>query len=577
MNIIAQIICSFLISMSVIFIVVELRAGFERRFLVFGATNLLLCLFCAIDIWFQPDKQLLHWTRAQHVLASFFPAMLSWHCMLIVGKIKLDIVRWLFFTGTLFVVLFCTGIMLKASNLEIISTMVYNVTFAPFMVASIAGCFFFMALNMRKVPKAENKMLLFHLAGGFFLAAGGILDLITVLVGHRLFNPIANYSMPGLLGFILVTTITFSERISCLVREREETFTKLRDAYRELEKVQSLKEIGQSTTIINHEIRNYMMMIRGFAELLVTLNPLSEEKRKQFAGSIIDATIKLTTFSTDILELSKSKIIKEKRPLNISRLIRTCVDNHFKAFADRIVITEIGEKEVFMNGDWARMEHVFVNVFKNAIEAGSKRIFVSLSPITSVLLCSVEDNGTGCNPEHLENLFKSFFTTKKETGGTGLGMCIVRSIVESHGGTISAYSKNAFENGEHGLVLNMCFPLFEDDLKTAAFAKDPVLLIKEGLGDVSPLFRVFKNALVNPYVVQNAGEIDRLCFGAERMSIVAAPHSLNLAKKKFPGGDVGFFALVTGFGKTQFVVAEEKETPAFFSEHYLLTRVLNQA
>ena len=84
-----MVLCALLVSMSLIFIVIEVRANFDRSFLIFGIVNLLICSFCIIDILFQPSKQILHWTLMQHLIASFFPPFLLWHVRLIKNNIDL--------------------------------------------------------------------------------------------------------------------------------------------------------------------------------------------------------------------------------------------------------------------------------------------------------------------------------------------------------------------------------------------------------------------------------------------------------------------------------------------------------
>jgi len=573
MNFIGQTVCAFLISISALFIVIELSAKFDKRFIVFGTTNLLLGLFCAIDIWFQPDHQILYWVRTQHILASFFPAMLLWHVMLIVKKVNMNIVKLLFLIGSLFFFLFLTKFMLHVSDNEIISSTLYNVTFAPFLFLSIISTFLFMTLNIKNVNAPERSMLYYHLFGALLLALGGILDLIAILKGFRILGQ-ASFSMIGLMGFIFVTSITFIDRLSMLLREREATFEKLRQAYHELEEVQSLKEIGQSTTIINHEIRNYMTSIHGFADVLYNIAEITNEKRKKYAGLILEAAIKLTTFSNDILELSKSRITRDKQPLNISQLIRKTVEFHFKTKAEKISIVELDGKEVIMNGDWGRLEHVFVNIFKNAFEAGAELIIVRISHTHTVVICSIEDDGVGCTAEQFPNLFKSFYTTKKNSGGTGLGMSLVRSIVESHGGAISAYTKNILENDIHGLVLNISFPLFETDIANVSEQKSNIILVKEDIKDLTGVFRVFKNVLLNPRVVQKVDEIDSKFKIDSSVAVLGTVGSLNKFKTRFPNSRCNRFALVAGSQNIMFIVEEKPgATPSILSEEYLMSTI----
>jgi signal transduction histidine kinase len=568
---IGQTICAFLISISVLFIVIEMSAKFDRRFLVFGTTNLLLCLFCAIDFWFQFDGQTLYWTKAQHIIASFFPAMLIWHVMLLVRKVNMQLVRLLLFLGMIFTGLFLSTVMLQPHQNEIISTTLYNMTFAPYILVAIIGCVGYMIYNIRNLPVSEKRIAWLHLVGFLLVCCGGTLDLIAILLGKRLFANIPSHSVPGIMGFVFVTSLAFVGRLNSLLRERDETFGKLREAYKELEDVQALKEIGQSTTIINHEIRNYMTTIKGFADVLYNIPDLESEKRKKYAKVIFESATKLTVFSNDILEFSKSKIVKDKRPINISQLVRKNIEIHFKSRETSIIVDDKENLDVIMNGDWARLEHVFINIFKNAFEADAKNITLRLSKKNSLLMCTIDDDGVGCTEEQFGNLFKSFYTTKKNSGGTGLGMCLMRSIVESHGGTISAYSKNLLNERDHGLILIMCFPLYEEELSRSSDHKDPLLLIKDGIIDLSVIFQIFRNVLISPHIVQTINEIDPKIFINGSIPILATPNNLLQLRKKLGTTLIKPFALVPGSKNTIFIIEDKANTtPQLLSEEYLI-------
>jgi hypothetical protein len=339
-----------------------------------------------------------------------------------------------------------------------------------------------------------------------------------------------------------------------------------------MEEVQSLKELGQSTAIINHEIRNYAFVINGYAQYLFERAGLSE-KNKKIASTIAETANKMSDFSMEILNFSKAKIIGDKKPLAIFGLIEDCISTQFNDKKETIVI-ENPEKEISIYGDWAKLEHVFLNIFKNAFEAGASRISIKALRRDTVLLLVVEDDGEGCTEEQLGNLFKSFYTTKKGKGGTGLGMCIIRSIVESHGGYISAYSKNILKNSSHGLILNIAFPIFNKGKNDTVDKKDPVLLIKEGIENLSQIIHVFQNVLITPYVVQRVEDIDIKKIHLDKSVIYASVGSLDRLKKKFgiPGNT---HALIDEEKNTVFVVNEKDgKTVHAFSEKYVLENLV---
>jgi signal transduction histidine kinase len=101
---------------------------------------------------------------------------------------------------------------------------------------------------------------------------------------------------------------------------------------------------------------------------------------------------------------------------------------------------------------------VIVNLTVNAIQAmtqagTARRTLVIRTTLSepNTLCCTLEDSGPGINPEHLDHLFDSFFTTKD--AGMGLGLAISRSIIESHGGCILADNGSALGGARFSFTL----------------------------------------------------------------------------------------------------------------------------
>jgi signal transduction histidine kinase len=566
-----KLICALLMSMSIVFIVIELRSRFEKSFLIFGITNILLSVFCAIDIWIQPDVQIIYWTRVQHIVAVFFPAFLFWYILLLLKRVILNQIRLLFLTGVCFSLLFSTDLMLQPSGDEIIGTLFYNLTFVPYMLLTIIGIPVFLIRNISRSNDKDRKVLWYHLAGITCLSIGGSIDMIGIIIGRRVVPEVASFSTLGLLAFGIVVTYVFTDRLTTIIRDRETTFGKLQAAYKEMEEVQALKELGQSTAIINHEIKNYAFIISGYAQCLRENTELNEKNNK-IVATIIETATKMADFSKEILNFSKAKILSDKRPLAIFPLIAQCVETHFSNRQDAIVVRN-PDPDLSIHGDWSKLEHVFVNLIKNSFEAGATGVSIKALRRDTVLLLVVEDDGDGCTEEQLGMIFKSFYTTKKGQGGTGLGMCIVRSIIESHGGCISAYSKNALNNGSHGLILNISFPMYTESREQTpekSESRDPIVLIKDGVENLAHVIRVFQNVMVTPYIVQRAADIDERKLPGGNPAIYASIDSIEVLRRKCIE-QKNIHALVNGVKDAVFVAHElKKETIRTFSENYVL-------
>jgi signal transduction histidine kinase len=138
-----------------------------------------------------------------------------------------------------------------------------------------------------------------------------------------------------------------------------------------------------------------------------------------------------------------------------------------------------------VRGDRVQLQQVIINFVINGIQAmahldGRPRVLWVRSRRTDVdrALVEVQDSGNGIEPEHASRLFDAFFTTKPN--GMGLGLSICRSIIEAHGGHVSASSQ-----GGAGAVFQFTLPSIEsdpDDSKSRALAH-PHAASLAGLGD----------------------------------------------------------------------------------------------
>ncbi|MGA8911947.1 MAG: ATP-binding protein, partial [Nitrososphaeraceae archaeon] len=112
-------------------------------------------------------------------------------------------------------------------------------------------------------------------------------------------------------------------------------------------------------------------------------------------------------------------------------------------------------EDVFVKADKARLNQVIANLLSNAIKFTQEEggiITIRTEIMNGRILVSIEDTGTGIDPEILPRLFTKF-VTKPETGGTGLGLFISKSIIEAHGGSIWA------ENNKDGKGASFTFSL----------------------------------------------------------------------------------------------------------------------
>lgn len=574
-----EITCALLLAIGLLFTVLEFRTAFDKSFRYFGLALLILSSMAGIDIWVTPTldtmEEKLYWYRIILLLSCALAPFSIKYLLLITRREARHLTQAFILSSIVVGALVFTSGMMVISGDKLVGGPLYNFILFPYALLYVVSANTIIIIRLRKSDGQEKRILWQHLLGFQVLCFMGLLDMTGyVIPSAKIF---ISFKLLGILAFGIVATLIFVERFLTLLKDRDTTFAKLESAYRDLEQVNALKQIGESTAIINHEIKNYMFMISGNAQILGEMEHLSQ-KGKDIVRNIVTSVERLTLFSDDILKMSRVQVTREKHPVNLTELVKGVVEKHYPDRRDAIVLQGM-ERDHFLFGDWGKLEQAFVNVFNNSFEAGQGRpveIKVRVTDGPSLLLVSVEDNGVGCDNEQLGNLFKAFYTTKKYQGGTGLGMSITRTIIESHGGKVSAYSKNLARKDDHGLKLIMSFPIYAQSLAEEAQRKHPIVLIKDGMDNLTDIIRVFQNVKVTPRIIQGAEELTEADFPPDSMTVLVSAKTMAsqfTRLSQFPK-----LCLVSHHERNLYVLDYGRgNRPEVFSEEYVITRLIQKA
>jgi signal transduction histidine kinase len=244
-------------------------------------------------------------------------------------------------------------------------------------------------------------------------------------------------------GGAIVTHLDITER-RLAERKAEET-------RRQVAHLGRVAMIGELAATVSHELRQPLAAIRANAEsgvLLLGRNPLDIVEAMQIFRDIVDEDIRAAEIIDRTRMLLRNEV-PQTSEVDVNEMCRRAVQmlarNAIHRRTDLTLSLQAHESSVV--GDPVQLQQVVLNLVLNAIEAMS----TSLEP-RSVTVCtreseteveiSVHDSGLGLLPEVQRHLFESFYSTK--TQGLGMGLVIVRSIVERHRGRVSA------ENHEQG-------------------------------------------------------------------------------------------------------------------------------
>jgi K+-sensing histidine kinase KdpD len=202
---------------------------------------------------------------------------------------------------------------------------------------------------------------------------------------------------------------------------------------------------------LSHELRTPLSSIKGYATALMLKEVTwPEEKRQQFLRLIDEETDNLERMVSDIMDASLIDIGQldiEPQPLRLPRLAEEVAQEMKLHSSKHHIVVDFPTGFPIVDADPRRMRQVFLNILDNAIKYSPDGVLIvirgEVRPTDVVV--SIADQGVGISPEDLIPLFDKYFRVKAPTGyhvsGTGLGLPVVRAIVETHGGRIWAKSK----------------------------------------------------------------------------------------------------------------------------------------
>jgi signal transduction histidine kinase len=239
-----------------------------------------------------------------------------------------------------------------------------------------------------------------------------------------------------------------------------------------LEKTQSESErvVGERAQLfaeISHELRTPLTAVQGFTEAIRDGIVEDENLRNKYLDMIHTQTLHLARLVDDILALSRLEsgdVTIEKSPIDLVALTQGVVmsmEGLAKAKDASILFEKKMEKAVVI-GDGDRMEQILRNLIKNAINASENGIIkVGVGNVLDEVMVTIEDNGMGISPDDLPHIWDRFYRAKNqrnknnEEKGTGLGLVIVKKLVQLQNGKIEAESQLG-----NGTSFYISFPSF---------------------------------------------------------------------------------------------------------------------
>jgi PAS domain S-box-containing protein len=219
---------------------------------------------------------------------------------------------------------------------------------------------------------------------------------------------------------------------------------------------EKLASLGEMAAGVAHEIRNPLGGIKMATRLLASGELSGGRISQEMAQSIVSGIAEIESIIADLLDYAReTRLDYQEYPLSV--ILGPVVTSAATEGEQRgVQVTASGfDEDVVAMVDGPRLRQVFANVMKNALEATERqpqgRVTVWLHQRHASAVVEVADNGVGIDPEQRDKIFLPFFTTKPT--GTGLGMAIVKKIMDLHSGEIEIDSRPG-----HGTTVRLIIP-----------------------------------------------------------------------------------------------------------------------
>ena len=274
------------------------------------------------------------------------------------------------------------------------------------------------------------------------------LAFLCVVLPRTFYSPYADALLRPLL-FVLFTAVVavLTALLMDRIDEEREIIRRLKETREQLVHAEKLASLGQLAASIAHEINNPLAGVLTYTKLLA----------KKISGDTLEKGAALDNLAKMESEVSRcSRIIRNLldfsrqseptlRLVDVNQVIEQVLAmvGHQAQLQKVDVVRELSPSLPKVMADSDKLQQVFTNLTLNAIQAmsGGGRMTLRTSVTNSQVRIDVQDTGCGISKENLSKLFTPFFTTKEKGSGVGLGLAVIRGIIERHKGEIKVQSE----------------------------------------------------------------------------------------------------------------------------------------
>jgi signal transduction histidine kinase len=234
---------------------------------------------------------------------------------------------------------------------------------------------------------------------------------------------------------------SFIESLNQQNRELQQALIDLKAAQKELIRSERFSNLGKLSSLIIHDLRNPLSVIKGYGEMLQVLHDDPEQVR-EYSKKIVQEAIRLNQFAQELLDYSRGDLrlnwVFTSFPMIFQKLGHY-IQKNLERSGIELKMKYDGPKPFYV--DEERLIRAILNICDNAKKAMPEggTLEIDAHEGEGKLFFVIKDSGMGMSEDVLVHIFEPFYSSSKK-GGTGLGMVSVKTIVEAHGGSVQIYS-----------------------------------------------------------------------------------------------------------------------------------------
>ena len=207
--------------------------------------------------------------------------------------------------------------------------------------------------------------------------------------------------------------------------------TQIRETQERLKNSEKLSVVGELAASVAHEVRNPLTSLKGFVQLLKG----RDQEYENYYSIMLSELDRINLIVSELLVIAKPQNIpfQQHQIVHLLHDVKALLEAEAHFYSTEISLT-VKEPIPLLYCEGNQLKQVFINMIKNAIEAESQHIWITLEQVEQQIVITIKDDGCGIETERLKHLGEPFYSSKER--GTGLGLTASYRIIEAHKGKV---------------------------------------------------------------------------------------------------------------------------------------------